>query len=99
VILAEQVVVGDVVLITAGDEVPADSRIVAASALQIDESALTGESAPAAKSAQTLPDEKLEPGDQLNMAFMNTQSRTAANSAPTYLMTSGLRRRRVLAPP
>jgi hypothetical protein len=39
VIPAEQVVVGDVVLITAGDEVPADGRIVAASALQIDESA------------------------------------------------------------
>src|SRR6476646_6022178 len=36
---AEQVVVGDVVLIAAGDEVPADGRIIAASALQIDESA------------------------------------------------------------
>jgi Ca2+-transporting ATPase len=72
VIPAEQVVVGDLVLITAGDEVPADGRIIAASALQIDESALTGESTPAAKAAQTLPDEKLEPGDQLNMAFMNT---------------------------
>jgi P-type E1-E2 ATPase len=41
------VVVGDVVLIAAGDEVPADGRIIAASALQIDESALTGESTPA----------------------------------------------------
>ena len=36
----EQVVVGDVVLLAAGDEVPADGRIIAASALQIDESAL-----------------------------------------------------------
>ena len=69
---AEQVVVGDVVLISAGDEVPADGRIVAASALQIDESALTGESTPAAKDAQTLPDAEVGPGDQLNMAFMNT---------------------------
>src|ERR1700751_428678 len=51
VIPAEQVVVGDIVLIAAGDEVPADGRIIAASALQIDESALTGESTPAAKSA------------------------------------------------
>ena len=41
---AEQLVVGDVVLLAAGDQVPADGRIVAASALQIDESALTGES-------------------------------------------------------
>jgi Ca2+-transporting ATPase len=72
VIPAEQVVVGDVVLITAGDEVPADGRIVAASALQIDESALTGESTPTAKSADTLAGGELEPGDQLNMSFMNT---------------------------
>jgi P-type Ca2+ transporter type 2C len=69
---AEQVVVGDVVLIAAGDEVPADGRIVAASALQIDESALTGESVPAAKDAETLSGDELNPGDQTNMAFMNT---------------------------
>ena len=46
---ADQLVVGDVVLLAAGDQVPADGRIVAASALQIDESALTGESVPASK--------------------------------------------------
>jgi Ca2+-transporting ATPase len=69
---AEQVVVGDVVLIAAGDEVPADGRIIAASALQIDESALTGESVPSAKDAETLPGDDLGPGDQTNMAFMNT---------------------------
>jgi Ca2+-transporting ATPase len=69
---AEEVVVGDVVLIAAGDEVPADGRIIAASALQIDESALTGESTPPAKGAGTLPDAALGPGDQVNMAFMNT---------------------------
>ena len=49
---AEQLVVGDVVLLAAGDQVPADGRIIAASALQIDESALTGESCPAAKDAR-----------------------------------------------
>src|SRR5215469_13417707 len=43
VIPAEDLVVGDIVLIAAGDEVPADGRIIAASALQIDESALTSE--------------------------------------------------------
>src|SRR6516162_3275901 len=69
---ADQVVVGDVVLIAAGDEVPADGRIVTASALQIDESALTGESTPAAKGPEILPDTELNPGDQVNMAFMNT---------------------------
>jgi Ca2+-transporting ATPase len=69
---AEQLVAGDVVLIAAGDQVPADGRIVAASALQIDESALTGESTPAAKDAVTLSGDQLGPGDQTNMAFMNT---------------------------
>ena len=69
---AEQLVVGDVVLISAGDQVPADGRIIAASALQIDESALTGESTPAAKDATVLADAELGPGDQANMAFMNT---------------------------
>src|SRR6476659_5436262 len=69
---AEELVVGDVVLLSAGDQVPADGRIVAASSLQIDESALTGESTPAGKEAGPLPDSELGPGDQLNMAFMNT---------------------------
>jgi Ca2+-transporting ATPase len=69
---AEQVVVGDIVLLAAGDEVPADGRIIEASALQIDESALTGESVPAAKDAETLSGGELGPGDQANMAFMNT---------------------------
>jgi Ca2+-transporting ATPase len=69
---AEQLVVGDVVLLSAGDQVPADGRIVAASALQIDESALTGESTPSGKDADVLPDVELGPGDQTNMAFMNT---------------------------
>ena len=69
---AEQVVTGDVVLLAAGDEVPADGRIIEASALQIDESALTGESTPAQKETTTLADSALSPGDQVNMAFMNT---------------------------
>ena len=69
---AEELVVGDVVLIAAGDEVPADGRIVSSNALQIDESALTGESVPAAKDAATLTGGKVEPGEQANMAFMHT---------------------------
>jgi P-type Ca2+ transporter type 2C len=69
---AEELVVGDVVLLSAGDQVPADGRIVAASALQIDESALTGESTPAAKGTEALDGGELGPGDQTNMAFMHT---------------------------
>jgi P-type Ca2+ transporter type 2C len=60
---AEELVVGDVVLIAAGDQVPADGRIVTASALQIDESALSGESTPAAKGPATLAGDNLGPGD------------------------------------
>jgi Ca2+-transporting ATPase len=71
-VAADQVVVGDVVLLSAGDQVPADGRIIEASALQIDESALTGESTPASKGDGVLPGGDLGPGDQTNMAFMNT---------------------------
>ncbi|TDU74620.1 HAD-IC family P-type ATPase [Streptomyces sp. KS 21] len=69
---AEQLVDGDVVLISAGDQVPADGRLIEASALQIDESALTGESVPAAKDTGPLAGSRLSPGDQTNTAFMNT---------------------------
>ncbi|WP_347404451.1 HAD-IC family P-type ATPase [Streptomyces sp. MST-110588] len=69
---AEEVVVGDVVLISSGDEVPADGRVIEASSLQIDEAALTGESVPVAKEARTLSGEAPGPADRSNMAFMNT---------------------------
>ena len=71
-IAAEEVVVGDVVLLAAGDEVPADGRIIEASSLQIDESALTGESVPASKGVDAPAGTDLAPGDQTDMAFMHT---------------------------
>jgi len=69
---AEDVVVGDVVLLAAGDEVPADGRLIEASALQIDESALTGESVPSSKGVETPTGTGLSPGEQSDMAFMHT---------------------------
>ncbi|HQR79537.1 MAG TPA: HAD-IC family P-type ATPase, partial [Actinomycetota bacterium] len=69
---ADQVVVGDIVLLAAGDDVCADGRLLEASSLQIDESALTGESVPAAKSTDVITDADPVLGDQVNMAFMNT---------------------------
>jgi Ca2+-transporting ATPase len=69
---ADQVVVGDVVLLSAGDSVCADGRIVEAASLQIDESQLTGESVPASKDADVITDPKPGLGDQTNMAFMNS---------------------------
>jgi P-type Ca2+ transporter type 2C len=69
---AEEVVVGDIVLLAAGDEVPADGRIIEASALEIDEAALTGESVPSAKGVELPDGADLSPGEQSDMAFMHT---------------------------
>ncbi len=69
---AEAIVAGDVVLLAAGDQVPADGRIIEASSLQIDESALTGESVPASKGTDPPDGIDLAPGDQTDMAFMHT---------------------------
>ena len=69
---AAQIVVGDVVLLSAGDDVCADGRIIQAASLQIDESGLTGESVPASKDAAVITEAKPSVGDQSNMAFMNS---------------------------
>ena len=69
---AEEIVLGDVVMLEAGDNVAADGRIIEAHSLDIDESALTGESVPASKTTDPLADADLGPGDRTNMAFMNT---------------------------
>ncbi len=72
-ISAEDLVPGDVVLLQEGDRVPADGRLIRSVNLQIDESALTGESVPVDKSAAALSDNGSVPlGDRSNMAFMGT---------------------------
>jgi Ca2+-transporting ATPase len=63
---------GDVVLLTSGVRVPADLRVLHARDLQANESALTGESLPVRKKTEALEEERLVPGDQLNMAFAGT---------------------------
>ncbi len=64
---------GDVVLIEAGELVPADARIVTAASLEVQEASLTGESAPIAKNATTLPEGQTALGDRTNLVFQNTQ--------------------------
>ncbi|WP_377889295.1 calcium-translocating P-type ATPase, SERCA-type [Alkalihalobacillus sp. R86527] len=69
---AREAVVGDVVRIESGDRIGADLRIIHCQELQIEESALTGESVPSNKHPEPIRDEGAGPGDQLNMGFMGT---------------------------
>ena len=70
---SEEVVPGDIVVLDAGRYVPADLRLIESANLQIEESALTGESVPSSKNASALlSDPKTPIGDKVNMAFMST---------------------------
>ncbi len=69
---AEELVPGDVVLVEAGNVVPADGRIFLAATLEIEEAALTGESLPVAKGIEPVPGEDVPVLDRTCMAFMNT---------------------------
>ena len=70
VIPSEDLVVGDIVVLEAGDVVPADLRLVDSVSLKIEEAALTGESVPVEKEFNTVIDENAPLGDRINMAFM-----------------------------
>lgn len=67
-----EVVPGDIVLLEAGNFVPADCRLINSYNLKIEESSLTGETVPILKDANVLLEEKTPIGDTLNMAFANT---------------------------
>ena len=67
-----QLVPGDIVLMEAGNVVPADGRLFVAATLEIEEAALTGESTPTLKDTETIDKTEVALGDRLNMAFMNT---------------------------
>ena len=69
---ADGLVPGDVVLLEPGDVVPADGRLIEAAGLEVQESALTGESAPVAKDVAALQDAAASLGDRSDMAYMST---------------------------
>ncbi|MCT7867484.1 MAG: cation-translocating P-type ATPase [Lactobacillus iners] len=67
-----QLVKGDIVLLEAGDVVPADLRLVLAKNLKIEEAALTGESVPVEKKSKVIEADDVALGDRINMAYFNT---------------------------
>ena len=69
---AEALVPGDIVLLEAGDRVPADARVLAAHSAEVAEAALTGESHPVGKHASALAPGANALAERLNMVFMNT---------------------------
>ncbi|HSN79324.1 MAG TPA: HAD-IC family P-type ATPase, partial [Rhodoferax sp.] len=70
---ARDLVPGDIVLLEAGNKVPADLRLIRTAQLQVDESSLTGESVTVAKHTAALPNTAESAlGDRLNMAFKGT---------------------------
>jgi len=70
---SELLVPGDIILIDAGRFIPADIRLIESANLQIEESALTGESVPSEKEAKDVHEDPKTPiGDKSNMAFMST---------------------------
>jgi P-type Ca2+ transporter type 2C len=71
-VAAHELVPGDVVLLEAGNQVPADLRLIDIAQLKVDESALTGESVTVAKHPQVLAEAVHALGDRLNMAFKGT---------------------------
>lgn len=78
----------DLVVLKPGDRVPADLRLVETAALRIDESSLTGESAPALKEAAAVLPPETELGDRLNMAFAGTLV-TAGKGRGVVVATGG----------
>ncbi|MBF0780112.1 MULTISPECIES: cation-translocating P-type ATPase [unclassified Granulicatella] len=69
---SEEIVIGDIVLLEAGDVVPADLRLLEANSLKIEEAALTGESVPVEKSLTIPETQEAGIGDRINMAFSST---------------------------
>ncbi len=68
---SENLVVGDILVLEAGDTVPADSRIIKAASLKVNESALTGESEPVKKCSDTL-NEYISLSERVNMIYQGT---------------------------
>ncbi len=70
-IKSEDLVCGDIILLEAGDAVPADARIIECASLRVEEAALTGESVPVSKTSQAIKESgNIALGDRKNMLYM-----------------------------
>ncbi len=69
---ARELVPGDLIILNAGDRVPADARIIETVNLEVEEATLTGESLPVRKNESAITEEKTELGDRTNMVYSGT---------------------------
>ncbi len=69
---SRELVVGDIVLIEAGNYIPGDMRLIESVNLKVEEASLTGESVPVDKNASVVLDKEIPLGDRRNSAFMST---------------------------
>ncbi|KKQ49661.1 MAG: hypothetical protein US69_C0003G0016 [candidate division TM6 bacterium GW2011_GWF2_38_10] len=85
VVLSAELVPGDIVLLEAGDIVPADGRLFSCAQLACQEASLTGESTPVAKIIDVINDQTAAVGDRKNMVFMGT---VVVRGKGTYIVTA-----------
>lgn len=71
-IKSEDLVVGDIIVLEAGDAVPADARIIECASLKSEEAALTGESVPVSKTDSIIEAEEVALGDRKNMVYLGS---------------------------
>ncbi len=85
----EDIVPGDVIFLHEGEKVPADARIIAARNLRVEQSSLTGESAPTHKNAETLAEAGISVSDMSDMVFRGTH--VASGSGEAVVVATGER--------
>ena len=88
IVPSSELVPGDVIALEAGDNVPADCRIIEAAALKAEESALTGESVPSDKDSDILTGDEVPLGDRKNMLYMG--SSIAYGRAEAVVVATGM---------
>jgi len=86
---ARDVVPGDIIFVRSGDKIPADARLIETINLKIEESALTGESAPVAKDTAPLTNGDLMVGDRKNMVYAGTIATYGRGRA--VIVTTGMK--------